>query len=231
MSIRNSPRQPDVSMDDYARRMTNVTEPGQVVILNGPPRAGKSSIAAAIQDAFDGIWMNLGVDVHIRATPPRLRPGVGLRPGPGPERGGERPELVEVLPALVAGWFESIAAHSRIGLNVVVDAGLHRAVEPTLLDGAARRLEGLPVLFVGVHCPIEEIMRRRAEAGPDRYARATDATPVPPPAALWQEAVHEHRYDVEVDTSLLTPEECAERIRRRLAAGPPGTAFFELAGG
>lgn len=231
MSFRNRPRGPEVSIADYARRMTNVTEPGQVVILNGPPRAGKSSIAAAIQDTFDGIWMNLGVDVYIQATPPRLRPGVGLRPGPGPARGGERPELVEVLPALFAGWFDSIAAHSRLGLNVVVDAGLHRAVDPSLLEGAARRLEGLPVLFVGVHCPIEEIMRRRAAAGPDRYAQATDETPVPPPAALWQEAVHEHRYDLEVDTSLLTPEECAERIQRRLAAGPPGTAFFEPARG
>lgn len=230
MWFRNRTSRPEVSINDYACRMTYVTDPGQVVILNGPPRAGKSSIAAAIQDTFDGVWLNLGVDVFIRATPPRLRPGVGLRPGPGPQRGGERRELVEVLPALVAGWFESIATHSRLGLNVVVDAGLHRAIDPTLLEGAARRLGGLPVLFVGVHCPIEEIMRRRADAGPDRYAQATDETPVPPPAALWQEAVHEHRYDLEVDTSVLTPEECATRIRRRLVKGPPGTAFFELAG-
>jgi chloramphenicol 3-O phosphotransferase len=209
--------------------MNDPSMPGQIVILNGPPRAGKSSIASAIQDSFDGVWMNLGHDVFISATPAQLRPGVGLRPGPGPERGGERADVVEVLPALFAGWFDSIAAHSRHGLNVVVDAGLHRAVDARLLSHAARRLEGLPVLFVGVHCPIEEIMRRRAESEPGRYARATADTPIPPPAALWQLAVHEHRYDLEVDTSELSPGECAEQIRGRLEAGPPGSAFAELA--
>jgi chloramphenicol 3-O-phosphotransferase len=39
---------------------------GQVVILNGAPRSGKSSIVAAIQRTFDGPWMNLGVDVFVR---------------------------------------------------------------------------------------------------------------------------------------------------------------------
>jgi chloramphenicol 3-O phosphotransferase len=34
----------------------------QIVILNGTPRSGKSSIAAVIQATFDGLWMNLGVD-------------------------------------------------------------------------------------------------------------------------------------------------------------------------
>ncbi len=57
--------------------------PGQVLILNGAPRAGKSSIVEVVQDAFDGIWMNLGVDVFARGvTPKRYQPGIGLRPGP-----------------------------------------------------------------------------------------------------------------------------------------------------
>ena len=68
--------------------------PGQIVILNGAPRAGKSSIVNVIQDSFEGVWMNLGVDVFARSvTPKRLQPGVGLRPGPGPEKGGDNLEL------------------------------------------------------------------------------------------------------------------------------------------
>jgi hypothetical protein len=42
--------------------MTELQGTGRIVILNGPPRSGKSSIAAAIQARFDGVWMNLGVD-------------------------------------------------------------------------------------------------------------------------------------------------------------------------
>jgi chloramphenicol 3-O-phosphotransferase len=47
---------------------------GWVVVLNGAPRSGKSSIAAVIQETFDGPWMNLGVDVFSRQVTPR---GIG----------------------------------------------------------------------------------------------------------------------------------------------------------
>ena len=62
---------------------------GTIVVLNGPPRAGKSAIAAAVQDRLDGLWLNLGVDAWALATPAHLRPGIGLRPG------GERPEVAD----------------------------------------------------------------------------------------------------------------------------------------
>jgi chloramphenicol 3-O phosphotransferase len=204
--------------------------PGQIVILNGAPRAGKTSIVKVIQDTFQGVWMSLGVDVFIKATPRRYQPGIGLRPGPGPALGGDRPELEPLVPALYAAVYESIAAHSRLGLNVAADTTHHGAIHPDLLRDCARRLAGLPVLFVGVRCPIEVIMRRRAESPPGKYVVATPDDPVPPPARLWQEEVHKPGiYDLEVDTSLLSPQDCAEQIRERLANGPPGTAFRQLA--
>jgi chloramphenicol 3-O phosphotransferase len=44
------------------------------------------------------------------------------------------------------------------------------------------------------------------------------------------EVVHAHGgYDLEVDTSILSPEQCAELIRGRLLEGPPGRRFRELA--
>jgi chloramphenicol 3-O phosphotransferase len=97
-------------------------EPGRIVVLNGAPRSGKSSIASAIQERFARPWMNLGVDVFARGvTPPRYRPGIGLRPG------GERPEVEALVPVFYAALYESVAAHSRLGLNVVVDVGHHDA--------------------------------------------------------------------------------------------------------
>jgi chloramphenicol 3-O phosphotransferase len=204
--------------------------PGQIVILNGAPRSGKSSIVDVIQQTFDGVWMNLGVDRFFLATPPRLRPGIGLRPG-----GGERMDLEPLVPTLYAAMYESIAAHSRLGLNVVVDVGHHDAyaVPLNILADSARRLADLPVLFVGVRCPIEVIMERRHVTQPGReqqYLVGTPDEPIPPPVQLWQDEVHKPGiYDLEVDTSQLTPEQCAELIRERLASGPPGTAFHSLA--
>src|SRR2546423_3170902 len=102
--------------------ITDVTKPGQILILNGAPRSGKSSIVAVIQDTFDGPWMNLGVDVFVRAvTPKRYRPGMGLRPGEDDH------EVAPLVPSLYAALYDSVAAHSRAGLNVVVDVGHHDA--------------------------------------------------------------------------------------------------------
>jgi chloramphenicol 3-O phosphotransferase len=60
--------------------MSNANQPGQIVILNGAPRSGKSSIVAAIQETFDGPWINLGVDIARQMTPASLQPGIGFRP-------------------------------------------------------------------------------------------------------------------------------------------------------
>lgn len=206
------------------------TKPGQIVILNGAPRSGKSAIVAVIQEAFEGPWMNLGVDVFVRhVTPKRYRPGLGLRPGT------ESDQLEPLVPVFFAGLYESIAAHSRLGLNVVVDIGHHDAyANPRqILADSARRLRGLPVLFVGVRCPIEVIMERRNAGQVGRegvYATGSTAEPIPRPVALWQREVHiPGIYDLEVDTSLLCPEECAEVIRRRLEDGPPPSAFSQIA--
>ena len=207
------------------------TGPGQIIILNGAPRAGKSSIVEAIQETFDGPWMNLGVDTFVRhVTPPRYRPGIGLRPG------GERPDLEPFVVASYAAMYESIAAHSRLGLNVVVDVGHHDGYSRphNILAECARRLAGLPVLFVGVHCPIEVIMERRNAGQPGReggYVTGSADEAVPAPVRLWQREVHiPGTYDLEVDTSVLSPAECAVAIRRRLAEGPASSAFRQLTG-
>lgn len=186
-----------------------------------------------IQETFDGPWMNLGVDSYVRQiTPARYRPGFGLRPG------GERQDIEALVPVFYAALYEAIAAHSRLGLNVVVDVGHHDAyaIPRGILADCARRLDGLPVLFVGIRCPVEVVMERRKAGDATRegeYLAGSPDMPVPHPVLLWQSAVHTPGiYDLEVDTSLLSPAECAEAIRRRLATGvEPPTAFQRLATG
>ena len=168
--------------------------------------------------------MNLGVDRFMQMTPARFLPGMGLRPG------GERPDLEPFILPLYRALYESIAAHSRLGLNVAVDVGHHDSYATSLeiLAQCARCLSGLPVLFVGVRCPVEVITERRRATGWNA-GEPTDA-PVPPPVLLWQQEVHTPGlYDLEVDTSALSPAECAEVIRRRLETGPPASAFQQIA--
>ena len=111
-----------------------------------------------MQDLAEEPWINLGVDAYVREmTPPRFRPGIGLRPG------GERPDLEPFVAACYAALYESVAAHSRLGLNVVVDVGHHDSYSRPLgiLADAARTLRGLP-----------GAVRRRALSAGDNHGPA-----------------------------------------------------------
>src|SRR5215510_16202952 len=96
-----------------------MSDPGEIIVLNGVPRSGKTSIARVVQETFPGTWINLGVDVYMSATPARLQPGIGLRPG------GENPELEADIVLMYRVLYDSIAAHARGGVNVVTDVGHH----------------------------------------------------------------------------------------------------------
>lgn len=196
---------------------------GTIIVLNGTPRSGKSSIAQIIQAEFNGIWMNIGVDGYMNMMPERVRPGIGLRPG------GESPSLEPTLVRMYVALYESIAAHSRAGLNVVVDVGHHDdyATPRGILPRCAEILEGLPAWFIGVRCPIEVVMKRRIATWGQSYE--ADGT-IPAPFQRWQEAVHRPGiYDLEVDTSVYTPQECAQQIGDMLNDGHLPSAFVQLA--
>ena len=79
----------------------------------------------------------------------------------------------------------------------------------------------LPAWLVGIRCPLE-VLEERERARRDRTLGQ---------ARLQYNLVHAHGvYDVEVDTSSHTPEECAQIILQRLHAGSP-RAFSMLQSG
>lgn len=94
-----------------------------------------------------GRWVSLGVDATNAALPKEMLPGIGLRPG------GERPDLEPTVVRL----YDEIADRVRAGDDMVVDVSHHDWYSRPLgiLAASARRLSGLPVLFVGVRCPID----------------------------------------------------------------------------
>jgi chloramphenicol 3-O phosphotransferase len=206
---------------------------GTIVVLNGTPRSGKSSIAAALQGSSDVLWLNLGVDALAMTTPARLRPGIGLRPG------GERPDLEDAVVVLFDALYTAVVAWSRAGRNVVVDVGHHDDYsEPRgILTRTATALQDVPAYFVGVRCPVEVIMARRdADPGADGgggYATTGPDGSVPDIVLRWERAVHDPGlYDLEVDTSTSSADTCAAAILRRVSEGAPEVfAALAVAGG
>ncbi|HEX8916960.1 MAG TPA: hypothetical protein VF898_00515 [Chloroflexota bacterium] len=217
-------------------------KPGNVVLLNGTSSAGKSTTARALQEVMDLPYVHTGVDHFLPRVPQQffaiedvanahpvdyfvlLYSGVAPRATAEIEGGqsvfglsefrGLRigPEGIKLL----AGMYSGIAGLARAGVNVIVDDVLH---DQRLLRSAVEALCGLPVLLVGLRLPREVAERRERERG-DRGPGA---------ATAFYDLVHTHViYDLELDTSVLGPQECAQRIKGALQKGRSGQAFQQL---
>ncbi|MGX1129100.1 chloramphenicol 3-O phosphotransferase [Streptomyces glaucescens] len=176
---------------------------GLVILLNGTSSSGKSSIAAELLRLLDEPCFHMPVDAFHAMRSPVPVP---------PER------LDTVLHRTWQGYHRAVAGMAAAGNDVVMDHVL--SAEWRLADCLSLFVPQ-DVVFVGVHCPLEELERRERERG-DR----------PPGLAARQlRQVHAHGvYDIECDTAADSPAECARRIRDFLPARPAPTAFEKLRG-
>ncbi|MEV5608867.1 AAA family ATPase [Streptomyces sp. NPDC052225] len=175
---------------------------GRIIFLNGTSSSGKSSIARELLDVLDdGVHFHLAVDAFgAMRTKRELEPD----------------ELDAALRCTREGFHRSVAAMAEVGNDLVVDYVLS---EPWRLRDCLAVLHPEDVVFVGVHCPLEELERRERSRG-DRPAGL---------AALQFGLVHRHGdYDLEIDTGALDPRACAERIKAFLPRRPTLTAFTRL---
>jgi chloramphenicol 3-O phosphotransferase len=184
-----------------------------VLILNGASSSGKTALARALQDRLAEPFLEAGLDRFLWMLPRRYleRPmwdGVlGLATEAGPE--GHR---------LVMGMHRAIRTLSLAGIHVVAD---HVLVETIWIQDLAGLLADLPAYLIGIRCPLE-VLEQRERQRRDRtlgQARAQHAL------------VHAHvNYDMQVDTSRHSPEECAIQVEDFLRRGDPPLAFRRLAG-
>jgi chloramphenicol 3-O phosphotransferase len=188
-----------------------MTQTGVLILINGASSAGKTSLVRALQREFEAPYLDAGLDRFLWMLPSRYL---------------ERPLWDEVLGLateagstghrLVLGMHRAIEALLDSGSDVVAD---HVLVERVWLADAARRFADRRAYFIGVRCPLP-VLEQRERARKDRtlgQARAQHAL------------VHAHGvYDLEIDTSIDSPEACARQIRTRVEAGPPPDAFRRL---
>ncbi|MEU9043983.1 MULTISPECIES: chloramphenicol phosphotransferase CPT [unclassified Kitasatospora] len=176
-----------------------------MIVLNGGSSSGKSSIAHRLQELLPQPWLHLGADTMVGALPPSLRSG-GEGIG-GLEDGTGTVEVGPAFAALDAAWTVGVAAMARAGARIVVDEVFLGTTASQARWRAA--LEGLDVLWVGVRCDPAVAAAREAARG-DRVAGM---------AAAQAEAVHEGvAYDLVVDSSRTSADECAELILARVSA-------------
>jgi chloramphenicol 3-O phosphotransferase len=188
----------------------------RVIYLNGTSSAGKSTIARALEDVLDDLYLHVQLDVFMQMVPLHgwERAG-GMVMTRQPDH-SVQVDFGPVCQPLFAGFHRSLGALASAGNHLIVDDVL---LERRWLRDAVEALVRHEVCFVGVHCPVDVAEARERERA-DRDGGI---------ARGQYDLVHAHRlYDVEVDTSLLTPQACAERILQAQQGLRSPTAFERL---
>jgi len=185
---------------------------GKVIVLNGASSSGKTSILNQLQGLLVEPYLNLGIDKFIWMLPKRYldRPLWDDVLGLATESGamGSR---------LFSSMHKVIQLLSLEGMNVVAD---HVMVEPEWVGECARLFSPLPAYFVGVQCPLEVLIQREFARKDRTLGQAEAQFPL----------VHKDIiYDLVVDTSLLSIEECALKIKEYIDLREPPNAFRQLA--
>lgn len=189
----------------------------RIIYLNGTSSSGKSSIAAALQGELPDLYLHVQLDTFLRMVPPWgwQRPGGAVMTLPQDGRGLEV-EFGPLCQPLFSGFHRALGELAAADNNLIVDDVL---VERRWLREAVEQLTPYDVLFVGVRCPVDVAEARERE----RCDRIVGT------ARGQIDHVHTHGvYDIKVDTSLLTPEECAAQILQARDTAPCPRAFERL---
>jgi chloramphenicol 3-O phosphotransferase len=191
----------------------------KIIVLNGTSSSGKSSIARELQTLLPEPYLHLGIDTFIGMLPSRYF-GVQTPAEEGfllfTQHGGTEIRTGPVGQRLLRGMYQSFAALAAAGNNLIVD---HVLLDRQGLAGLVEALADFPVLFVGIHCPLEVLLERE-RGRPERTAGM---------AAAQYTVVHAHcLYDLEVDSSAHGPRDAALVIRDRLESSLPFTALQRL---
>ncbi|SRR6266542_4688389 len=197
---------------------------GNIILINGTSSAGKSTIAQALQSIIDDPFYLTGIDHFLHSLPQKLiviSDGINPRPADTwlATFENEKIKHVEIGPRgyqLLTGMYSSIASLAKSGINSIVDDVIY---DPHVFEMALNTLPAENVFFVGIQCSIEVAEQREILRG-DRTLGG---------ARFFGERVHVYgKYDLEVNSALSAPEECALQIKFGFENRSMPTAFQQL---
>ena len=167
-------------------------EKGRIIYLNGVTSSGKTSIVEALQARRDVFFYVVANDLFQEMI--------------GEEYLQE--DYWKYLGEVIIMMYHTAKLFSDMGKNVIIDSILveREGVAPHY-ERMKEILGNNPLDIVEVYCPPEICRQRNIDRG-DRYESQSDEQ-----AELMAKDI---RYSMRVDTSLLSPAECADKILREL---------------
>lgn len=167
-------------------------EKGRIIYLNGVTSSGKTSIVEALQARRDVFFYVVANDLFQEMI--------------GEEYLQE--DYWKYLGEVIIMMYHTAKLFSDMGKNVIIDSIL---VEREGIAPHYERMKEIlgnnPLDIVEVYCPLDICRQRNIDRG-DRYESQSDEQ-----AELMAKDI---RYSMRVDTSLLSPAECADKILREL---------------
>jgi chloramphenicol 3-O phosphotransferase len=156
------------------------------VVLNGPSSAGKTSIARAIQRSSTTPALHASLDAFTDMFDWKSVNGDATRK--------------ECHQVGVSNFHSALGILASGRFPIVVD---HVFETRSWFEECFAALGAARIFYVGVRCPVEVLEKRELDRGDRRIGMGR-----------WQaDHVHEGmRYDLELDTSILSPLQCAHRI-------------------
>jgi len=187
---------------------------GTVIILNGPSGSGKSSIQREFQALMmPSLWIKLGIDnLFDKPFPDITSENMHHWQSENSMRWVTTTKNEEQKPIVTLftgqqgekvayGMNSAIAAYAQAGCNSIVD---YIAYKPAWLDDLRKKLKNKKVYWVKVYLPLDVLEERERARGtsPGGHARSHYDT-------VYGDMV----YDFELDTSMLSAVECAQKIK------------------
>ncbi|HEY1708832.1 MAG TPA: hypothetical protein VGG10_11255 [Rhizomicrobium sp.] len=179
----------------------------KIVLLNGAGSAGKTSIAKAIQARASSIFLHVQMDAFLDMMPQRT---LGKPEGltfEMVERDGKPFVILTSGPEL-----ERTLRGMRHAIAAMAEQGCHMVIDDVMIDDTSAEYRTLlaPYDFhmVGVFAPLDVLERRERNRGDRALGLARSQFDI----------VHRGRtYDLEIDSSSATADECAAAIVRAFA--------------
>jgi len=199
--------------------MDQQTQWPDIILVNGPSSAGKSTLSKALQDELLHPYLHFGFDDLVFMSPRRywggaetreqkqekelMKQGVEMVETQAP---GEPKSVVAVFGPVLRHVIDAMApvvgAMVKAGNSVIFDHVFH---DKKMYDDCVEVLAPYNVFTVGVYCDLEVLEKREYERGDRVVGRARGLYDV----------VHSFcSYDVSVDTSKMSIQEAANIIKK-----------------
>jgi len=190
--------------------------PVQIIYLNGPSSSGKTTVAKALQHAFDDLFLHVGIDKIIGWMPEKVNDWTGGEASLGyswkksTDASGNPIQELQIGPyaAKIAKTFQEVVITlAKMGHHLIID---DVSFGKKQVDEWRELLRDFAVLWVGVNAPLPALEQREKERGNRIVGSAR---------GQFHKVHADAAYDLEIDTHHTALDENISKIKSLTASG------------